>query len=208
MAIPNNIVDELMVKCGRRCCICRRFDPLHLHVHHIVEQAEGGTDEIDNLIPVCLTCHSDVHTHTKLTRRFTANELKGHKAVLIEMVANGTLLPIDKEKDNADILIDNLMAILLEKKVNIEIDEGIPPHAVKLLIDAVKGDGTVCDMSDVLTSGTTIDDIRSTGEIKDAIDNLESNGLMAYMTGIVYRVTHKGFLLADKIIALADEKSL
>ena len=36
------------------------------------------------------------------------------------------------------------------------------------------------------------------------MDHLEYNELLAYATGVIYRVIHKGFLLADKIIAIAD----
>jgi 5-methylcytosine-specific restriction endonuclease McrA len=46
--IPQDLVDRMMVKCGRRCCICRRFLPTKLQVHHIIERANGGTNEEDN----------------------------------------------------------------------------------------------------------------------------------------------------------------
>ena len=52
MAVPQSVVDELMAKCARHCCICRRFRPLHLIVHHIVERNDGGTDEPGNLIVI------------------------------------------------------------------------------------------------------------------------------------------------------------
>lgn len=91
MSIPQSTVDELMIRCGRFCCICKNYRPTHLQVHHIREQNEGGTDEPDNLIAVCTLCHSDVHAATKLTRRFTAEELKGHRNRTFEMVANGIL---------------------------------------------------------------------------------------------------------------------
>lgn len=76
MSIPESAVAEVLVRCARHCCICRRFKPLHLHVHHPRERGEGGTDDFDNLIATCMMCHSDIHTQTKLTRRFTERELK------------------------------------------------------------------------------------------------------------------------------------
>src|SRR5215467_10078977 len=78
------------------CCICRRFAPLHIQVHHIVEQSVGGTDEIDNLIAICLTCHSDVHTRTQFTRRFTVTELKLHRDAVYRLVIEG-VLPSDNQ---------------------------------------------------------------------------------------------------------------
>ena len=63
--IPQDVIDAMMVKCGRRCCVCRRFRPTKLQVHHIKERAKGGGDEEDNLIVTCFSCHSDVHTHVR-----------------------------------------------------------------------------------------------------------------------------------------------
>jgi 5-methylcytosine-specific restriction endonuclease McrA len=91
MTVPQNLADEILAKCGRHCCICRRFEPLHLQVNHIIPLSEGGTDDTDNLIPVCLTCHSDVHTQTRLTRRFSAEELKQDRDMTFRLVEEGKL---------------------------------------------------------------------------------------------------------------------
>ncbi len=96
MAVSPDRAAEILAKCARHCCICRRFRPLHLQVHHIVEQSEGGSDEPDNLIAICVSCHSDVHTETKLTRRFTTKELKLHRDNVCQLVADGKL-PISEE---------------------------------------------------------------------------------------------------------------
>ena len=48
--IDLEVIDRMMVRCGRRCCICRRFRPTKLQVHHIVERSQGGSDDEDNLI--------------------------------------------------------------------------------------------------------------------------------------------------------------
>jgi hypothetical protein len=50
--IPQDLIDKMMVKCARRCCICRRFRPTKLQVHHIVLKGDGGTNEEDNLIVI------------------------------------------------------------------------------------------------------------------------------------------------------------
>jgi hypothetical protein len=36
------------------CCLCRA---LGVEVHHIIPQAEGGSDEQDNAAPLCPSCH-------------------------------------------------------------------------------------------------------------------------------------------------------
>jgi 5-methylcytosine-specific restriction endonuclease McrA len=41
---------------------CRHCKTSHnLTPHHIVFQSQGGTDDLDNLITLCMKCHDDVH---------------------------------------------------------------------------------------------------------------------------------------------------
>lgn len=45
------------------CQVCKKKNKV-LHVHHIVYRSEGGTDRADNLITVCIECHtSENHKH-------------------------------------------------------------------------------------------------------------------------------------------------
>lgn len=199
MPVPEKTANDLLVKCGRRCCICRRFEPLHLQINHIIEESEGGSDDFDNLIAVCITCHSDIHTHTKLTRRFTIEELKGHRDAVIKMVAEGKFVTSSVNEDDSIDLISKLLNSL--QCGNTISDVKLPPHAVKLLLDSAQRDGKIYDESDVLTDG----DARDASKLKDAINRLVYNGLLDYVSGILYRVSHEGFLLADKLIALADD---
>jgi hypothetical protein len=204
MSIPQGRVDELLVKCGRRCCICRRFAPLHLQVHHIVERAEGGSDDSDNLIAVCLTCHSDVHTKTLLTRRFTVGELKGHRDALIALVANGAL---PQQAPNTDVLtplIDGIVARLSASApapAQPVTAASLSAGAVKSLLDAVTSDGTIADVSQEMSTGMTVDDIRELSRNKRNLNELISQDLVRYVGGILYCVSDEGFLLADQILA-------
>lgn len=99
--IPPETVARMMVKCGRRCCICRRFRPIRLQVHHIVERSDGGTHDEDNLIVTCQTCHTDIHSYVPFMRRFTAEEQKGHRDTLIKLVGEGTLPASDSDDTDA-----------------------------------------------------------------------------------------------------------
>ena len=50
---------------GGACRVCGTRD--NLHVHHIRYRGQpGGTDEVDNLITLCLEHHALVHTDKKL----------------------------------------------------------------------------------------------------------------------------------------------
>ena len=103
MAIDDKIAAEILSDCARHCCVCRKFRPLHLQIHHLIERKDGGSDNKDNLIPVCTYCHSDVHTITKLTRRFTIEELKKHRDSVYDLVAKGRLPSADNLISDQDI---------------------------------------------------------------------------------------------------------
>lgn len=50
-----------------------------MQIHHIVPEAEGGSGEYDNGIPVCLDCHAEIESKSNMGRRFTAGELLEHR---------------------------------------------------------------------------------------------------------------------------------
>lgn len=91
MSIPESVVVDVLVRSARHCCICRRFSPLQIQIHHIVERSNGGTDDEENLIPICINCHSLVHVKTQMTKGFGPDELKGHRDEVYDMVAKGKL---------------------------------------------------------------------------------------------------------------------
>jgi hypothetical protein len=91
MGFDKNEIDRLLADCGRRCCICG-----HLHavqVHHIKPKEKGGTDDIENGIPLCPNCHDAVHTDYssgKTTKIYSEQELKLHRHRTIEQIKNTT----------------------------------------------------------------------------------------------------------------------
>lgn len=82
MSWPKEVKDEVLVKCGRHCCICHKFCGIKMELHHIVLKSEGGKETIENCIPLCFDCHSDQrsydHLHPKGTK-YTREELIGHR---------------------------------------------------------------------------------------------------------------------------------
>lgn len=133
--IAPELIDKMMIKCARRCCICRRFRPTKRQVHHIVERNQGGTDDEDNLIVVCLSCHTDGHTKVPFARRFSVAELKGHREALVRMAEQG-MLPLD-DADDADKVVAELVRIL---RATPETEIPLMPEAVELLVSAVNGE--------------------------------------------------------------------
>ncbi|MGG6242896.1 HNH endonuclease signature motif containing protein [Nodosilinea sp. AN01ver1] len=139
----NQVVAEVLADCARRCCICRRFRPLHLQVHHIVEKKDGGTDDKENLIAICVSCHSDVHSETKLTRRFSRKELQLHRENVCRLVKEGKLLA-----DTAPSDVDKLSASVMERFQPQEFsgftaDIGLSWKAMDLLMNSVLNDSVI-----------------------------------------------------------------
>ena len=82
MGFSAQIADEVLVRCGRHCCLCGKYVGQKIELHHIRQVADGGDDSADNCIPLCFDCHAEVNSynlrHPK-GRKFTERELKGHR---------------------------------------------------------------------------------------------------------------------------------
>jgi hypothetical protein len=205
--IPEELVDKMMVKCGRRCCICRRFRPTKLQVHHIIERAKGGSNDEDNLIVSCMTCHSDVHTKVPFARRFTPEELKGHRDGLVKMVAEGRLPATDT--DDSDSVIANIVRILRSSP---KPREELLPEAVQMLlttVNAESGDGVIFQVGTgprlhlQVGSKSLMErsDARAKARYKHALEQLLSTGLLSRISDAQMEVTYEGYLAADEIAA-------
>lgn len=208
--IPPERIDSMMVKCGRRCCVCRRFRPTKLQVHHIVERNAGGTDDEGNLIVTCMSCHSDVHTKVPFARRFSVDELKGHRDAVIKMVADGKLPVSDTDDTDEAItgLVEKMRAIA---KPRIEL----LPEAVEILTKAVNVDGggqglvhyvkNDIDAGYCLLSGLSElfdpTDHRQGAKYKQALKQLVECQLLQGRCDEIFDVTYEGYLAADEILA-------
>lgn len=70
-AVPRSVRQRLVRLARHRCCLHRRFyieqRPAFLQsdevldVHHVKFQACGGSNDENNLVPLCPTCHQGIH---------------------------------------------------------------------------------------------------------------------------------------------------
>ena len=67
MSFPQKVADEVLVRCGRHCCLCGRYAGGKIELHHIKQVADGGEDTADNCIPLCLDCHAEVKAYVELS---------------------------------------------------------------------------------------------------------------------------------------------
>jgi hypothetical protein len=79
---PRTKVDQLLVKCHRRCCICHRFCGTKIEIDHLDPRAKSNDDSIENAIPVCFECHAEIHSYNDehpRGRKFRPDELRQHR---------------------------------------------------------------------------------------------------------------------------------
>ena len=206
--IDPEVIDRMMVRCGRRCCICRRFRPTKLQVHHIVERSQGGSDDEDNLIVTCFSCHSDVHTKVPFARRFSVAELKGHRAALVSLVEAGTLgvADTDDTDEAVAVIVQEMRAV---PKPQLEL----LPEAVEILTKAVGVEGGMQGMIhfvrhqmwfSLLVGGVdqfSYDDHRRQARYKKALDQLLQRRLVEWRCDQILDVTYAGYLAADEMLS-------
>ena len=51
MGFPTSVADEVLVRCGRHCCLCGKFVGQKIELHHIKQVADGGK------IPLIIVFH-------------------------------------------------------------------------------------------------------------------------------------------------------
>lgn len=82
MPFPKNIREEALVKAHRHCCVCHEFAGRSVNVHHIEQEADGGSNTLENAIVLCLRCHTEAgHFNPRhpMGTKYSPSELKGHR---------------------------------------------------------------------------------------------------------------------------------
>ena len=211
--IPPELIDKMMVKCGRRCCICRRSRQTKLQVHHIREKGQGGSDEEDNLIVLCLSCHSDVHTKVPFARKFSENEQKGHRDALVKRVADG-VFPAEDTDDT-----DEAIRVVIREMRSVPTTRiDLLPEAIEILLAAANAQPGL-GQGEVNTSwggGFTVQagggdlttdpsDSRKAARYRHALKQLVRCDLLEHLSEDFLEVTHQGYLIADEFAARGSQ---
>ncbi len=104
---PKTVVDELLAKSGRRCCLCHEFKGGKVEVHHIVPGAQRGTGTAGNAIVLCFDCHADIHAYWEKNprgRKFTPPELRRHRDGWFQTYARTGASQIDYKQLAGELL--------------------------------------------------------------------------------------------------------
>ncbi len=107
--------NALLARCHRRCCICHRYCGVKIELDHITPRQEGGSDEIENAIPVCFECHAEIHSYNDQHprgRKFRPEELRLHRDRWLKLIEINpeVLVPTRNRNDVGPLqaLIDEL----------------------------------------------------------------------------------------------------
>lgn len=60
-----------------------------MQTHHIIQEADGGSDALDNCIPLCFDCHGEVVSYNPkhpIGRSFSPDELRRHRDLWFDFV--------------------------------------------------------------------------------------------------------------------------
>ena len=118
MGFDKNQASTLLAQCHRRCCICHRFCGVKMELHHVEHRADGGSDDIENAIPLCFECHAEVNHYNDAHprgRKFTQDELLAHKRQWLEICLKNPSALISAPRDTD---VGPLEGMLLELEHN------------------------------------------------------------------------------------------
>lgn len=82
MPFPNTVRIQALVLSRRHCCVCHEFAGRTSNVHHIVQEAHGGPNTLDNAICLCPRCHTEAGHYNPahpMGTKYSPNELRVHR---------------------------------------------------------------------------------------------------------------------------------
>jgi hypothetical protein len=104
MSFDANLRTKVLLWCDRHCCLCKKACGINIEVHHIVPEADGGSDEIENAIPLCFDCHGRVqHYNSDHPRgtKYKADELRARREQVYEEFTRYLVPPVHYELTQA-----------------------------------------------------------------------------------------------------------
>lgn len=119
--------EKALQRDGRQCTRCGSSENESLHVHHKLPLAEGGTNDLDNLLTLCQECHHRVHAERRSGSLLTEHERKVldgemevkeeyQSLVVVRVRARIKRLKHDLDTlNNHPILVDELRQTVLEE---------------------------------------------------------------------------------------------
>ncbi len=99
MAFSDKIKNEAIWRSKRSCCVCKEFVGRSVQVHHIIPEGQGGADEIDNAIVLCLRCHAEAGHYNPghpIGTKYSREELRRYRDEWWKWCKENPLVPPPK----------------------------------------------------------------------------------------------------------------
>ena len=94
MGFSPKVKSESLSLSARHCSVCHRYKGIKMEVHHIIQEADGGPNTLDNAIPLCFDCHCDAghynNRHPKGTK-FSIQELTKSRDAWYKIVSEKSI---------------------------------------------------------------------------------------------------------------------
>ena len=140
MAFPESVKIEVRHKAAFRCCRCQAIG---VEIHHILPQAEGGQDTIDNAAPLCASCHADFGGNPLKRKELRDMRAWWYQRVMSSIFGSNPQFQALEEKLDALVLkhaasessLDEIKAVLLNY-VGLRIDQ-VEISNVKAVVSSV-----------------------------------------------------------------------
>lgn len=127
-----------------------------MELDHLVPRAEGGSDDIENAIPLCFECHAEVHAYNDKHprgRKFKSEELRAHKEQWLAICRDRpdalAGAPLDKGVGPLQALVDELDFNL--EAIPVEFPHGACPFMTEQFRRAIAS-GSLSILNDTLRS--------------------------------------------------------
>ncbi len=94
--------DEIkcLLWCDRHCCLCGKACGTNIQIAHIIPKGKSKSDDIDNAIPLCFDCHSEIGRYNKehpMGNQYRPEELKARREQIYEEYTRHLVPPIHFE---------------------------------------------------------------------------------------------------------------
>jgi hypothetical protein len=97
MPFDLEIRTKVLLWCDRHCSLCKKACGINIEVDHMVPEAAGGSNDLDNAMPLCFDCHSSVHHynlgHTRGTK-YKTDELRARREQVYEEFTRHLVPPV------------------------------------------------------------------------------------------------------------------
>jgi len=84
----------MFIRCGRLCCLCLKQCGTNIEAAHIIAESTGGSNDLDNGIPLCLDCHQEIGAYNidhPRGNRFRPDELIARRDRVYKYVESGVI---------------------------------------------------------------------------------------------------------------------